>query len=1500
MADSSLAKALQAGERWITVHPNGQDEKGTPILISEQKDGSAKVIGGAGGKLNHLRLTGVRPQGSYSEKLKARADERKEAVRKQRERDKELGLQKSKADAHAKVRAARRTAQKEFVKGVAEAVGWAPEELTFDEAKVADQPEHVANKLRERHLGDLVKRAQAVVNLNRERLLNDHSARIEAGTGEVALNTTDPEKLSVDDVDPVTVTAPGLGFKTDYSGRAEARGADVKAEVKEASAALTDKQRAAAMRNGETAKLVREAMETLRDPDKTEALAPKLVDAKTTLALLKLDKKRKLAEKQAKAANKEIAASEVEPAKAFVIEADDATVDEQVAADVDADLRTIATRAFLAEVDKHTDDPQAELARHVGAGAYNSVNALALAAGGAALVDRSVVDVLGVGGAAQVLARRLQHDLSPAEYENVSKGFEDWHLHSYMETSEEAITRARELAEQAAEMKLGEAENGDDIAVLQEINQRRGAALAEANKTLGTALGEMEANAALVYALGRGRESKDFEVSMGGVSLESAISQVRAIGLQRGDYSIESVGGTRVLKVKPEGLDRLADPVNRADLEQVKRNLGIIEGDDDEEGWMPDGIIDRADLDSHPKAGAAPTLAEPFEPGADLEQSISDYIGGRAADGDAPAEIVADLQSLTFMQRVGDRGEAYRAALDKLAPLGDDKGNLHQAEHLRESFEGMADAFVKARYGDARTPLHRQKFDAEGPGVEALHRALAAHPTGVAAYKPVGELTPQDQAALREHFAKNVSRETSEATQLRHDLERHVAAEPERQIEDMFGEQTTNPEWSDWRAKRDEMQGKVSAETTTWPKYVEAMRSPERAYAAMQDSVRSDVNQAFAESYNTLNPGAPLKLGRAAIRDNLNHLDAVDPAAREARQARERGLTDSLRSRTGGRYAAGAVSDRLDAARDDEAGLAAAQMGLFGGDDAAGAERDEEPLAPDERHYLGHEAERQIAALMPKVGQNFRPGQPVKLIRPEMSGGKNWPRQRAIKYLEANKREVLSFGTGSGKTLIGLGGYTHLRAKGAVKRGLFLVPSIAQGGFQADSLRFIDPKTGIKWHNQPGANQHERLAAYKDPKNNFCVMTHQSFRDDMLDLGARHAGLTPEAMSAQVKGMKREERKAWLEGVMEREGIDFDYLNVDEGHDTLDRIGKPDSALANVVDALGDHTPYYVNASADPVKNDVSEAFSLLQKMDPSRYTDRDAFMRKYGQDNPASKAALRREMARFQYPSKIDPDVTANRVEHPVEISPEQHGALAQVESQLAKARVARMQGKVDVESVKALSPVSFEDIPEDQHEAVAKELSRNLGLLKTAAMRRVLEGHEGGSDLEAVASIAGGHKGQPGIVFAHALKSVDAIRKRLGNEYRVETITGKDSAKIKAQKIARYQAGEIDVMACSDAGAVGANLQAGQWLVNFDTPDTAKTHAQRNGRINRIGQTKNVDLIDLVRKHPEEARRRDRLKRKYGLRESMTSPMEGLDDTGLAMFLKRRSVAAENGGLL
>lgn len=305
-----------------------------------------------------------------------------------------------------------------------------------------------------------------------------------------------------------------------------------------------------------------------------------------------------------------------------------------------------------------------------------------------------------------------------------------------------------------------------------------------------------------------------------------------------------------------------------------------------------------------------------------------------------------------------------------------------------------------------------------------------------------------------------------------------------------------------------------------------------------------------------------------------------------------------------------------------------------------------------------------------------------------------------------------------------------------------------------------------------------------------------------------------------------------------------------------------------------------------------TEAFSLLQKMDGARYNDRDAFMRRYGGDTQAAKEGLQRELARHLYAMQIKSGQAAARKVHTVKLGAEQQAALEAVDKYAAALRVAKMEGRQDIDAARALAPGMFDGAEEADHSAIAGRVADTVGILKDAAIRRVINTHAKSAKLDALVEHAKARKGKQGVVFARNLEAVESIRKRLeANGHRVVTLTGKDSSADKAEKIRAFNPdkgdAQADIIVCSDAGATGANLQSGRWLVQYDTPDTAMTHAQRQGRIDRVGQKGEVELTDLVADHESERRARSRLANKYGLRQLMTSPLESLDDSGLGAYL-------------
>lgn len=1483
-------KALPPGARWITVRPNGPGADGHAVLIQPSGDGAYRVIGGAGGKLNYLKLTGVKKEGEYKDEAAKRAKARAEEKKRRTKEDREAGISAGKTAARQNIRDQLKEREAKFVETVAEAMGWKPEETRFPEEKFQNASEPAQKKAAEQHARALMAKAREAVDQQRQALVQDADARAEADLAEIPLSAPEPDRISVQDLDPIDPTPRGLGFATEYGKRAEAAGLTPADLAEEASAAKPPPKTppvagepTAAEKRKEVGQKIAAELALVREPG-PKVDARQVIDARKAVDLLKAEKALKAARKAAQEQKAKVdAAKEAVEPKAYLIETAGQAVDQDVVRDLENDLRTLRTRSFLEKVAEAGGD--APLARHIGVGAYNSINAVALAAGGASLLDRSVVDVLGPAGAAQVLARRLATDLTEEELGHIREAMGAFHTAHYMETSDAALREARELHEMAAEIELGEAASGADLAAAQELNAKRREFTAAAQRTLGTALGEMETNAALVVALEQ-PVKKQLTVSLGGVAVEDAIRQARAIGLDRGDYQVERIGASAMLTVTGAGMDKLAQPIARDDLQRTRAALDIIEGRKDEEGWLPAGVANRPDLGLNVPPGVAPRLAQPFPqaPG-DMEGAIKDYIAGRTADGDAPADIMADLLTEDVMQRAGDRG-AFMEALNRIAPLYGADGGMIRAETHHEAFQDMADALV-GRMGGARTAMHRQQVAIDQVAVDALHRALAKHPEGVAAFKPVGDLTPQDQAALRNAFVAEYGRRDPAVEEMRQQLGQLDAAPPEREADGLFGRET-NPAYTDWQQTRNALAEKLNGATMTWQKYLDVMGSPAAGYAAMQDTIRSNVLRAFAEQHNRAKPDQPLKIGRQVIRNDLNHLDALAPEARERRLAEHRGMVDRLRNRAGGKYAAGAVSDKIDAARAAEEAAQQSQMGLFGAEEpgpADAAAKPEKPLEMGQRWSIGHAAERQVAGMMPHVGEAFRAGQPVKLWQSNMSG-KYVGRQRAVKLIGQNRRMMLGLGVGSGKTSIALSAFTDMHSRGESKRGLFLVPSVVQGQFHGEALTMLEPGK-YRWHANPGASREERIAAYKDDSLHFNVVTHQAFRDDMLHLAAKREGVETDAIAERLDAMSPAQRRDFMRDTMAAEGLNFDHLTVDEGHNLLNRQGKDNSRMANVIDGVAHGVGTYVNMTADPVKNDPSEIFDVLAKMDPARYSDRNAFMRRYGVDTDSSREGLKREMARHFYTGQIDPGVKANKKQIKVELDGQQTTRLAAIDDAASRARLARMQGKADVDAMKVLSPGSFAGVDEAQHADVAQRLNRSIGMLHEAAQHHAVNG---GAKTEALAREAMARKGRPGVVFCRRLDRVDEIAARLRRDgHRVAVLTGKHSAKEKDRIKREYQAGEHDVLVASDAGAVGANLQHGKWLAQYDTPMTAMLHAQRNGRIHRMGQTEDVELLDFVANHPIERRARERLATKYGLRDIVTSPLEGLDDHGIAGHLNR-----------
>lgn len=662
-----------------------------------------------------------------------------------------------------------------------------------------------------------------------------------------------------------------------------------------------------------------------------------------------------------------------------------------------------------------------------------------------------------------------------------------------------------------------------------------------------------------------------------------------------------------------------------------------------------------------------------------------------------------------------------------------------------------------------------------------------------------------------------------------------------------------------------------------WTEYVRDMGGEKRAYGAVQEMMVGDLTRRFTQAYTQRTGRSLSVVDRPMLAAQAHAAAMLAPEKRKDLSQADRAEQARLQQGKRGKFVTGTVKEKMEAAalaREEGAKL-------------FGAEESGERAVNVHRATAGRAVEGAMRSMLPYVDAS-RPVEAAGNVRLSPD------QQRGVRLILENKRQGINVQAGGGKSLISLAAFTQLRSEGKARRALYLVPSNVVGDFGGQFYKFADPSSGLRWFSDASASGDERRSAMADSGTHAIVMTPEALREDVTRAVAEDMGVTPQKAIGRMEGMAPEEVDHLVHSAMSKRGWDFDFLTVDEGHRTLGRQGKPDAHMARIADSVGRMAPYMVYQTADAVKNDASEVWSALNKIDPKRFSPetRDAFLRRYMRNTQASSVALQREVAPYLFATRGSiGDVTHDRSMHVLPMTEPQKGEYEKREAAYRRARAARAKGKTDVAALKALYPRAF-DGTEDEH-AVAERLTRALGTLREAALNEVVNLHDSGAKVDWVSQYATEHRGEPTVVFAHNRKAVRMLKARLeADGHRVGVISGDMStdAKDKARLQFSPPAGDAtaDILISSDAGAMGANLQRGYHLINYDSPMTAMTHEQRIARTVRRGQQHHVSVHDLVADADYDRRARARLEDKGALRDVMTTPSEMIDDSGLMSRLE------------
>ena len=607
------ASPVPPGAVWRTLHPGGPGTKGHPFLLMPVRGsrGQFRVISGGGGKLNGLRLAAVKEPGSYAAEAKQRRHEQAAQERERRAKLTPAERETEKAQ-KAEAKESRKKAEEKFIRDVFGAAGipeeqpqMLPEEGSLFPPEDPEDPKEAAQRERQAHQERLAK-AKEIVAQAEKKILLDAEARAAAGLQTLG-GPASEHGLQIDDLLP-DKPQEGPGYQRALGERAEAAGLSAE---KLAAAVQEIRERARPPKQeGEPTPMPSPEEERAAQQAKIEAhKATKELNAQKAAATRQavkqaLDRNAKLADllkarKDFRDAMRQTTDTRPTYERGFQMVVQEDT--EAIEQDIYEKMLTGHVRGFLEEVGEAYPEGEAfdatsprgmeGLEASRGAGAFDCLHEVALAAVGQGMLERDTIEALGPEAAAQVLARGLRRSFDPDDLGQVLAALEHHHLQE-QEKLPEITQEAQNLREQARQFQVDLAENARDLGTAIEMQKTRLEALKEARGLLGSALGRLEARAALIAAL-RQPPPGEMTIPLGRMTPERAVQTAAALGLQDGDYRIDHDSGEALLHLGEQGQERLLAPVDEAAIAERELALAIKGGQLDQEGWLPAGFAFR-------------------------------------------------------------------------------------------------------------------------------------------------------------------------------------------------------------------------------------------------------------------------------------------------------------------------------------------------------------------------------------------------------------------------------------------------------------------------------------------------------------------------------------------------------------------------------------------------------------------------------------------------------------------------------------------------------------------------------------------------------------------------------------------------------------------------------------------------------------------------------------------------------------------------------------------
>jgi superfamily II DNA or RNA helicase len=313
-------------------------------------------------------------------------------------------------------------------------------------------------------------------------------------------------------------------------------------------------------------------------------------------------------------------------------------------------------------------------------------------------------------------------------------------------------------------------------------------------------------------------------------------------------------------------------------------------------------------------------------------------------------------------------------------------------------------------------------------------------------------------------------------------------------------------------------------------------------------------------------------------------------------------------------------------------------------------------------------------------------------------------------------------------------------------------------------------------------------------------------------------------------------------------GLDYDVIVADEAHHLRDQT----SASYRLVNSL--RKRFLLLLSATPVQNSLLELYNLLTLLQPGIFKTQKEFR------------------AAYMVPGK--PREPANRDK----LRDLMRGVMVRNTRALAALRMPRRHASTLRATPEAAEAACYDDLTALVREVAAREEAGDHRLslqhlltaagsspaASAAALARMAERHPTDARwptlLARVRAITTGAKeaallrllaqnpAEKKLVFVHNRDSMRHLASQLAQrKLPFALFTGDMSGPRKDEAVEAFR-DQVPVLLCTESGGEGRNLQFCNTLINFDIPWNPMAIEQRIGRIDRIGQTREVFIFNLV----------------------------------------------------